>query len=72
MCKNYLDVFNKLIENRDEILKNRRLPKITFWTKLKYKLNLKFLMKSIIGAGFLVFQLQLRLKKISKFLSFYI
>ncbi len=42
MCKNYLDVFNKLIENRDEILKNRRLPKITFWTKLKYKLNLKF------------------------------
>ena len=34
MCKNYLDIFNKLIENRDEILKNRRFPKINFWTKL--------------------------------------
>ena len=42
MCKNYLDIFDKLMKNRKEILKNRRFPKINFFTKLKYKLNLKF------------------------------
>ena len=41
MCKDYLEVFDRLINSRDQIAKNCKFSNISFLT-LTYKLNLKF------------------------------
>ena len=35
MFKNYLEVFDQLINNQNEIVKNFKLPKIIFFNKIK-------------------------------------
>ena len=42
MCKSYEKLFLKLINNRENIISKRNLPKLTFLAKMKYKLKLNF------------------------------